>query len=304
MTGRGVKRHGVVTPSASPKRAEAMRRGAVDIERLREIARRVRVEVVRTVVSAGGGHIGSSLSAADLLVALYFDELNVRPEDPGWTARDRFVLSKGHASLAYYATLAMRGYLSLDEMRSFGRIGSRLQGHPDMTRLPCVDISTGALGAGFSAAVGMALGSKLRGTPERTYALLGDGECQEGEVWEAAFVAARYRLDNLVAIIDLNGFQVTGWSGVRAGSVLPPWPRHALARQWAASGWAVLETDGHDYPAILDSLTRARAARGRPAVIIARTVKGSGVSFMTGWHGQVPTLEELSRALEELGEAD
>jgi transketolase len=243
------------------------------------------------------------MSAADLLVALYFCELNVRPEDPAWDSRDRFVLSKGHASLALYATLARRGYFALEEMRTFGKIGSRLQGHPDMTRLPCLDMSTGALGAGFSAAVGMALGSKLRGTPERTYALLGDGECQEGEVWEAAFVAARYNLDNLVAIVDLNGLQVTGWPGKRPGTILPPWPRQALARQWAASGWRVLQADGHDFPSILDALGRARTVARRPVVIIARTVKGSGVSFMHGWHSQVPTADELARALEELGEA-
>ncbi len=273
-----------------------------DIDRLTELARRVRVEVARTVVAAGGGHIGSSLSAADLLVALYFGELNIRPEDPAWPARDRFVLSKGHASLAYYATLALRGYLPIAEMRSFGQMDSRLQGHPDMTRLPCIDMSTGGLGAGFSAAVGIALGSKLRGTPERTYTLLGDGECQEGEVWEAAFVAARYRLDNLVAIVDLNGFQVTGWPGRRPGTTLPPWPRRALARQWAASGWSVVETDGHDFEQIRRSFGRARTVQRRPTVIVARTIKGQGVSFMKGWHSRVPTADELARALEELGE--
>lgn len=304
MAGRGVKQDAPSAASNSPERAEAIPSGADEFARLRELARRVRVEVARTAVAAGGGHVGSSFSAAELLVALYFSELNIRPGEPDWRARDRFVLSKGHASLAYYATLALRGYFALEEMRSFGQLGSRFQGHPDMTRLPCVDISTGALGAGFSAAVGMALGSKLRGTAERTYALLGDGECQEGQIWEAAFVAARYHLDNLVAIVDLNGFQVTGWPGPQPGSVLPPWPRRLLARQWAASGWSVLETDGHAYPAIFDSLARARVARGRPTVIIARTIKGRGVSFMTGWHGRVPTADELADALEELGETD
>lgn len=287
-----------------PRVQRAAPPSSVDLVHLAELARRVRIEVARTVVAAGGGHIGSSLSAADLLVALFFSELNVRPEDPSWTARDRFVLSKGHASLGYYATLALRGYLPVEEMRSFGRLDSRLQGHPDMTRLAGIDMSTGALGAGFSAATGMALGSKLRGTSERTYALLGDGECQEGEVWEAAFVAARYRLDNLVAIVDLNGFQVTGWPGRAPGSVMPPWPKRALARQWAASGWRVLEIDGHDFSSILDGLNRARSVRGRPVVLIARTTKGRGVSFMTGWHSQVPTADELRRALEELGAAD
>jgi transketolase len=171
-----------------------------------------------------------------------------------------------------------------------------------MTRLPTLDMSTGALGAGFSAAVGMALGSRLRGSSERTWALLGDGECQEGEVWEAAFVAGRYRLENLIAIVDLNGYQVTGWPGPTPGTQMAPWPFRALGRQWAASGWAVLSTDGHDLAAILETFERARAVRGRPAVIIARTLKGKGVSFMRGVHSRAITADELAQALEELGE--
>lgn len=273
-----------------------------DLDRLRELARQVRVEVVRAVARSGGGHLGASLSAADLLVALYFSELDVRPDDPRWDNRDRFVLSKGHASLALYATQALRGYLPLGEMRTFGQLDSRLQGHPDMTRLASIDMSSGALGAGFSAAVGMALGSQLRGTSERTYALLGDGECQEGEVWEAAFIAARYRLAALVAIVDLNGYQVTGWPGRKPGTQQAPWAPRALARQWAASGWSVLTTDGHDMAAILETLARARAAKGRPVVMIARTQKGQGVSFLHGVHSRSLTQAELALALEELGE--
>ena len=275
----------------------------VDAQGLRELARRVRVEVVRAVYAGGGGHLGASLSAAELLVALYFVELRIRPDEPRWEGRDRFVLSKGHAALALYATQALRGYFPIDEMATFGHLDSRLQGHPDMTKLPSLDISSGALGVGFSAAVGMALGSRLRGSPERTWAMLGDGECQEGEVWEAAFIAGRYRLDNLIAIVDLNGYQVTGWPGRTAGSQMPPWHLAALGRQWAASGWAVLTTDGHDPAVILDSFERARAIRGRPVVIIARTLKGKGVSFMRGVHSRAITAAELEQALEELGEA-
>jgi transketolase len=270
--------------------------------RLEELARQVRVEVVRAVAASGGGHLGASLSAADVLVALYFAELNIRPDDPTWDGRDRFVLSKGHASLALYATQALRGYFPIDEMQSFGRLDSRLQGHPDMTRLPSVDMSSGALGAGFSAAVGMALGSRLRGTAERTYTLLGDGECQEGEVWEAAFIAGRYDLDNLLAIVDLNGHQVTGWPGARPGTRRPPWSARPLARQWAASGWRVMTIGGHDMQEIRDALDVARTMRGRPTVIVARTVKGRGVSFLHGVHSRALSPAELARALEELHE--
>ena len=276
---------------------------ATDEVRLRELARRVRVEVVRAVYRGGGGHLGASLSAAELLVALYFTELRIRPDDPKWDGRDRFVLSKGHAALGLYATQALRGYFPIEEMASFGQLDSRFQGHPDMTRLPSLDISSGALGVGFSAAVGMALGSRLRGSSERTWTMLGDGECQEGEVWEAAFIAGRYRLDNLVAIVDLNGYQVTGWPGRTAGTQVPPWPLRALGRQWAASGWSVIAVDGHDVAAVVSAFERARAVRDRPAVIIARTLKGQGVSFMRGVHSRAITAAELGQALEELGEA-
>ena len=175
-----------------------------------------------------------------------------------------------------------------------------------MTRLPCIDMSSGALGVGFSAAVGMALGSRLRGSPERTYVMLGDGECQEGEIWEAAWLSGRYALDNLVAIVDFNSLQQIGWPGKRPGTRAAPWPIRSLARLWSASGWFVQRIDGHDMHAIRYALAEARAARGKPAVIIARTVKGKGVSFMedtAAWHSRVPTREEVARALEEIGEA-
>jgi transketolase len=279
-------------------------KAVTDLDRLAEIARRVRVHVIRTVARAGGGHIGGSLSAADLLVALYFRELNIRPEDPAWEGRDRFVLSKGHAALGLYATLALRGYFPLSELDSFGHLDSRFQGHPDMTRLSALDMSTGALGVGFSAAVGIAMGSRLRGTAETTWVMLGDGECQEGEVWEAAAIAGRYALDNLIAIVDFNQLQVIGWPGRTAGSRAAPWKLSALARQWSANGWIVQHTDGHDFAAILEAFAaaRRRAGHGRPVVILAKTVKGRGVSFMNGWHSRVPTPDEFRRAMEELGE--
>jgi transketolase len=276
-----------------------------ELERLRQLARRVRVEVVRMVAASTGGHPGGSLSCTDILVGLYFSELNIRPEDPGWQGRDRFVQSKGHASEALYATLALRGFFPTEELATFGQLDSRLQGHPDMTRLSALDMSTGALGAGFSAAVGMAIGSQIRGTPERTYVLLGDGECQEGEVWEAAWVAARYRLENLVAIVDFNSLQQIGWPGPEPGTREAPWDLTAFSSQWAAAGWAVQRIDGHDLGAILNALDVARAVAGRPAVILAQTVKGKGVSFMeaqAAWHSRVPTAAELALALEELDE--
>lgn len=279
---------------------------AVTVERLEALARRVRALVVRMVAGSSGGHPGGSLSATDLLVALYFSELNVRPDDPRWQGRDRFVHSKGHASEALYATLALRGFLPVEELETFGAIDSRLQGHPDMTRLDCLDMSSGALGVGFSAAVGMALGSRLRGTSERAYVMLGDGECQEGAVWEAAWVSGRYALDNLVAIVDFNSLQQIGWPGKRPGTRAAPWSIRSFTRLWSASGWFVQQIDGHDMRAILSALAAARAARGRPAVIIARTVKGKGVSFMEGnaaWHSRVPTADEVAQALEEIGEA-
>jgi transketolase len=288
---------------AATARVAGVGEPVASIPQLEELARRVRVEVVRAVGRAGGGHLGASLSAAEVLVALYFMELAVRPEEPLWDGRDRFVLSKGHAALALYATQALRGYFPLDELATFGHIDSRLQGHPDMTRLPSVDMSSGALGVGFSAAVGIALGNRLRGSTARTWTMLGDGECQEGEVWEAAFIAARYGLDNLVAIVDLNGFQVTGWPGTRPGTRLPPWPAGPLGRQWAASGWRVLTMDGHDMATVVQTLAGTRRLRGRPTVIISRTVKGHGVSFLRGVHSRPLTDAELALALEELGEA-
>ena len=276
-----------------------------DVARLEELARRIRVEIVRTVHKTGVGHLGGSLSEADILTALYFHELRVRPEEPGWADRDRFVLSKGHASVGLYATLALRGYLPVAELLTFDSLGSRLQGHPDMTRLPGLDMSTGSLGLGISAAVGIALGSRTLDRTNRTYVLLGDGECQEGSVWEAAFVAARYGLDQLVAIVDHNRLQQYGWQGDGPEHRLPPEAPGELRAKWAAFGWRVIEIDGHSMAGILDALTQARAGDGRPIAIIATTVKGRGVSFAEGryeWHVKVPNAGEYALAMAGLGE--
>jgi transketolase len=276
-----------------------------EVARLEEMARRIRVEVVRAVNHARGGHLGGPLSAADVLAALYFHVLRIRPDEPGWPDRDRFVLSKGHSSIGLYATMALRGYFPVEELATFDAAHSRLQGHPDMTRLPGLDISTGSLGMGISAAMGMALGARLTGRDIRAFVLLGDGECQEGEVWEAAMAAAKYGLDNLVAIVDHNRLQQFGWRGDGPDGRRPPQEPGELAAKWSAFGWRVLEVDGHDMRAILVVLEAAGCGDGRPTVVIARTIKGKGVSFMEGhyyWHTRLIKPEEFETAMADLGE--
>ncbi|MHB8959806.1 MAG: transketolase [Candidatus Limnocylindrales bacterium] len=280
---------------------------APDLDALRQTARRIRVEVIRSVYHARAGHLGGPLSAADLLAALYFSELRIRPDEPRWVDRDRFVLSKGHSSIGLYAAMALRGYFPVEELLTFDGAHSRLQGHPDMTRLPGLDMSTGSLGMGISAALGMALGARLTGRAVRAFVMLGDGECQEGEVWEAAMAASRHRLDNLVAIVDHNRLQQYGWPGDGPDGRLPPQVPGELAGKWAAFGWRVLEVDGHDMAAILGVLARARQGDGRPVAIIAHTVKGKGVSFMEGhyfWHTRAIKPDEYAQAMRDLGEAD
>ena len=278
------------------------------VARLEDVARRIRVEIVRTIDHAKGGHLGGSLSEADLLAALYFEVLRIRPDEPDWADRDRFVLSKGHASVGLYATMALRGYFPVAELMTFDAVDSRLQGHPDMTRLPGLDMSTGSLGMGISAAMGIALGLRLTGRSARTYVLLGDGECQEGEVWEAAFAAERHHLDRLIAIVDHNELQQFGWRGDAADHRLPPERPGELVAKWSAFGWRVIETDGHDIAAILAALRVAGEPDGRPTAVIAHTVKGRGVSFMEGkffWHTRVLTPAEFEQAMSELaGPAD
>ena len=267
------------------------------VEKLERKARELRKTILRMITLAGSGHPGGSLSSIDLLVALYYHHLRHNPKDPKWPDRDRFVLSKGHGCPALYAVLADCGYFGEEHLWTLRKVGSILQGHPDMTRTPGVEISTGSLGMGFSAAIGMALAGRLSGRPYRVYALLGDGECQEGAVWEGAMFAAHYVLDNLTAIIDRNGLQQTGRTEERIR--LEP-----LATKWEAFGWRVLEIDGHSFPQILTALEEAKGTRGRPTVIIAHTIKGKGVSFLegvVGFHGKATTPEELERALAELG---
>jgi transketolase len=277
------------------------------VARLQEMARRARVETIRAVDHAKGGHLGGPLSAADLLVALYFHVMRIRPDEPDWTERDRFILSKGHSAIGLYAVMALRGYFPVSELLTFDADNSRLQGHPDMTRLPGLDMSTGSLGMGISAGVGMALGAKLDGLDSRVYVMVGDGECQEGEIWEGAMVADRYALDNLVVIIDDNRLQQYGWQGDELEHRLPPHRHGQLADKWRAFGWHVIEVDGHDMAQILEAFESASSVKGRPVAIMAETVKGKGVSFMEDrffWHTRILKPEELAQAMQELGEPE
>ena len=265
---------------------------------LRDIARIARREIVTAVANGKGGHLGGPLSAIDVLVALYFRVLKIRPENPTWPERDRFVLSKGHSSIALYATMALRGFFDLDELSTFDAIDSRLQGHPDMNLLPGIDMSSGSLGLGFSAGVGMAMGAKLARKSFTTFVMVGDGECNEGIVWEGAHVAQRYALDNLIVIVDNNGLQQYGWRNTSVDSRLPPYTGTQLVDRWSAFGWRVLEVDGHDIEAVAKTLNHVRHTAGKPIVVVAHTVKGKGVSFMEGdfrWHSRIPTSEELNR---------
>ncbi len=275
----------------------------VTVEELGEVARRIRCLVLRSVHHAGAGHIGGPLSAAEILAVLYFRVLRIDPARPDWPERDRFILSKGHGAIGLYSALALRGFFPIEELSTFDAIDSRLQGHPDMTMTPGVEMSTGSLGQGLSPGVGMALGARLRGLSFRTWVLLGDGEIQEGQVWEAAEVAARYALENLTAIVDYNGLPQFTWPDF--GERGRQRPTANLPAKWEAFGWRVLEVDGHDVRSLLEACASAQATAGRPSVIIARTVKGKGVSFMENdfiWHAHPLSEEELRRALLELGE--
>lgn len=275
-----------------------------DIAELEELARRARVAIVKAIANAEGGHLGGPLSATDMLTALYWRILNIRPDEPLWPDRDRFVLSKGHSSIALYAVMALRGYFPVAELDTFDAIDSRLQGHPDMTALPGIDISSGSLGLGFSGAVGIAMGAKAIGADFTTYAMVGDGECNEGIVWEGAHVANRYRLDNLIVVLDYNKLQQFGWRGESAQDRIPPYTGTELADRWKAFGWHVVEGDGHDIAAFLEVMESVQDVNG-PVAVVAHTVKGKGVSYMENvfqWHSKVPTEEELTIALTELGE--
>ena len=260
-------------------------------------AAEIRRRIISMLAEAGSGHPGGSLSLADILAQLYFDSMNIDPNAPQWPERDRLVLCKGHAAPALYAALALRGYFPTEELPNLRKLGSRLQGHPDMRKLPGVDMSTGSLGQGLSAACGMALAGRLDGRPYYVYAILGDGETQEGQVWEAAMLAAHYKLDHLIAFLDHNGLQIDG----QISEVLSPEP---LSEKWRAFGWRVLVIDGHNITAIAQAIQRAKHSTGQPVMIIAETVKGKGVSFMenqAGWHGNAPNAVQAAQALAELG---
>ena len=251
------------------------------------------------VFRAASGHIGGSFSAMDILTELYFEEMRIDPAAPRAPGRDRFVLSKGHCTPALYSILALRGYFPEKDLELFRSIKGHMSGHPDMVHVPGVDMSTGSLGQGISAAVGMALAGKLDGAPYRVYALLGDGEVEEGEVWEAAMSAAKYGLDDLCAIVDVNGLQIDG----RTADVMPSEP---LDRKFAAFNWHVIRVDGHDLDALRAAFAEARQVKGQPTVLIAKTVKGKGVSFMendAGWHGKAPNAEQYEKAMAELDAA-
>ena len=263
----------------------------------KEKARDVRIDILRAVHAAASGHPGGSLSAADIITYLYFNEMNIDPKQPHMKGRDRFVLSKGHAAPALYAALAEKGFFDKSELLNLRKIGCMLQGHPDMKKIPGVDMSTGSLGQGISAAVGMALADRADKNGAHVYALLGDGELQEGLVWEAAMAAAHYKLDSLIAFVDWNGLQIDG----KNEDVITVAP---IDEKFRSFGWNVQFIDGHDFEDIAEAVNKAKSSSGKPHVIIAKTVKGKGVSFMenqAGWHGKAPNDEQLEQAIAELG---
>lgn len=268
-----------------------------DLENLKEHATNIRRNIVKMVTAAGSGHPGGSLSSVEILTAIYFTQMDIHADNLESNKRDRFVLSKGHASPLLYAVLSEKGFLSEEELLTFRKIDSRLQGHPSMRKLPGIDMSTGSLGQGISAAVGMALSNKYHDLPYRVYTLLGDGECEEGEVWEAAMAAAHYHLDNLIAIVDFNGLQIDG----DIHDVMNPTP---IDEKFKAFGWNVITLDdGNDMEQVLDALETAKTLEGNPTAIIAKTVKGKGISFMenkASWHGVAPSAEQCEDALKEL----
>lgn len=267
------------------------------IAELKEIAKVIRKDIVSMLTESGSGHPGGSLSATDILTTLYFNEMKIDPEDPQNPNRDRFVLSKGHAAPVLYATLARKGYFDVEELKTLRKLGSNLQGHPNMNDLSGVDMSTGSLGQGISAAVGMALAGKLDNKDYRVFALLGDGELEEGQVWEASMSAAHYKLDNLTIFVDFNGLQIDG----DIHEVMNPSP---IDKKFEAFGWKTIIIDGHSYEDILNAIEEAKATKDKPTAIIAKTIKGKGVSFMeneAAWHGTAPNKEQCEQALREIG---
>lgn len=273
-----------------------MAKRTINIKELQEEARHFRKDILETIARAGSGHPGGSLSSVEILISLYYYKIRHKPDAPDWPVRDRFIMSKGHASPAVYVTLAHCGYFPLDELKTFRTLGSRLQGHVH-TGVPGVELSTGSLGQGLSVANGIALGAKLRNVKFNIYCLMGDGEIQEGQVWEAAMTAAHHKIDNLCAIIDYNKVQENG-------PVAEIKNEEPLAAKWKDFGWEVQEVNGHDFNELIAALDHFNDVKGKPYCIIAHTIKGKGVSFMEGqaqWHGKAPKQEDLRKALHELG---
>ena len=267
------------------------------LKEMEAIAKRLRRHIISMIGKAGSGHPGGSLSAVEIVTTLYFKVLRHKPQDPQWSDRDRFILSKGHAAPLLYATLAECGYFPVDELTTLRQLDSRLQGHTDRTATPGVEMSAGALGQGLSFAIGVALAGRLNSRQYRAYVLLGDGECDEGQVWEGAMSAAHFKVDNLMAIVDNNGQQIDGWN--RDVMNLEP-----FNKKWQSFGWHVIEVDGHNFTQLIEAFDQAKLVKGQPTVIIAHTTKGKGVSFMENnpdFHGKAPNAAELEIALKELG---
>ena len=268
-----------------------------DVEKLKDIARLIRADIIKEVYSAKSGHPGGALSIVDILTVLYFNQMNINPEEPKNENRDRLVLSKGHASAALYATLAERGFFSVNELENFRKLGSMLQGHPDMKHIPGVDMTTGSLGQGLSVANGMAMMSKLDKKGIRVYTILGDGEIEEGQIWEAAMTASQYRLDNLCVIVDNNNLQIDG----ELKKVMSSYP---INKKFESFGFVVFNVDGNNIEELIKVFESAKLIKGKPVAIIAKTIKGKGVSFMENkaeWHGKAPSEEEYKQAIKELG---
>lgn len=268
----------------------------ISIEELERMAVTIRCDIINMIHEANAGHPGGSLSAADIVTALYFRVMNVDPENPDWPDRDRFILSKGHACPVWYAALAERGYFDKAHLKTLRKLDSILQGHPDMLKTPGVDMTVGSLGQGFSAGIGMALSGKLRKKDYHVWVIVGDGESQEGAIWEAAMSGAKWQLDNITVVVDKNGLQ----NDTFVDEIMPVDP---LPDKWRAFGWNVIEIDGNDMAQVVEALEKAKVVKGIPTVIIAHTVKGKGVSFMENkpkWHGAAPCDEEAIIALDEI----
>ena len=281
---------------ASPESDSLHHKLNLSAAELKEVAKMLRRHVITMTATAGSGHPGGSLSAADIITALYFKVLRHNPENPRWQDRDRFILSKGHAAPILYAALSETGYFPVAELATLRKLDSRLQGHTDRNLTPGVEMSSGSLGMGLSFAIGIAIAARLDSKDYRTYVLLSDGECEEGQTWEAALSAAHFKLDNLTAIVDCNGIQLSGWT--REVMNLEP-----FAQKWQAFGWHTIDIDGHDFDQILSAFQGTEMVKGKPTVIVARTIKGKGVSFMennAAFHGKAPTREEAEKALKEL----